>query len=60
MPKKTFTLEQIVAKLRQIELLVGQGKTVPGVRTCIGTLEGQTTSRDRTSGRHQASASAST
>jgi putative transposase len=29
MPKKTFTPEQIVAKLRQIEVAVGQGKTVP-------------------------------
>jgi len=29
MPKKTFTAEQIVAKLRQIEVLMGQGKTVP-------------------------------
>lgn len=29
MPKKTFTPEQIVAKLRQIEVLVSQGKTVP-------------------------------
>ena len=29
MPKKTFTPEQIVGKLRQIEVLVGQGKTVP-------------------------------
>lgn len=29
MPKKTFTPEQIVAKLRQIEVLVTQGKTVP-------------------------------
>ena len=28
MPKKTFTAEQIVAKLRQIEVLMGQGKTV--------------------------------
>ena len=28
MPKKTFTAEQIVAKLRQIEVLIGQGKTV--------------------------------
>ena len=28
MPKKTFTPEQILAKLRQIEVLVGQGKTV--------------------------------
>jgi len=29
MPKKTFTPEQIVGKLRQIEVLVGQGKKVP-------------------------------
>ena len=29
MPKKTFTPEQIVPKLRQIEVLVSQGKTVP-------------------------------
>lgn len=28
MPKRTFTPEQIVAKLRQIEVLMGQGKTV--------------------------------
>jgi hypothetical protein len=47
MPKNTFTPEQIVAKLRQIEVLVGQGKTVPVVRTCIGTLEVQATSRGR-------------
>ena len=30
MPKKTFAPEQIVAKLRQIEVLLSQGKTVPG------------------------------
>jgi len=29
MPKKTFTPEQIVNKLRQIEVLMSQGKTVP-------------------------------
>ena len=29
MPKKTFTPEQIVGKLRQIEVAVSQGKTVP-------------------------------
>ena len=29
MPKKTFTPEQVVAKLRQIEVLLSQGKTVP-------------------------------
>ena len=29
MPKKTFTPEQIVAKLRQIEVFVSQGQRVP-------------------------------
>jgi putative transposase len=29
MPKKTFAPEQIVAKLRQMEVLLSQGKTVP-------------------------------
>jgi putative transposase len=29
MPKKTFTPEQIVPKLRQIEVLIGQGNAVP-------------------------------
>jgi transposase-like protein len=29
MPKKTFTPEQIVAKLRHIEVLLSQGKSVP-------------------------------
>jgi hypothetical protein len=29
MPKQKFTPEQIVTKLRQIEVLVSQGKTVP-------------------------------
>jgi hypothetical protein len=29
MPKKTFTLEQIAGKLRQIEVMMSQGKTVP-------------------------------
>ena len=29
MPKKAFTPEQIVAKLRQVEVLISQGKTVP-------------------------------
>ena len=29
MPKKTFTPEQIVGKLRQVEVLIGQGKKVP-------------------------------
>jgi len=29
MPKKIFAPEQIVTKLRQIDVLVSQGKTVP-------------------------------
>jgi len=29
MPKKTFTPELIVAKLRQIEVLISQGKGIP-------------------------------
>jgi len=29
MPKRTFRPEQIVGKLRQIEVLLSQGKTVP-------------------------------
>ena len=29
MPKKSFTPERIVAKLRQIEVLISQGKGVP-------------------------------
>ena len=29
MPKRTFTPEQMVGNLRQIEVVVGQGKTVP-------------------------------
>jgi putative transposase len=39
MPKKTFTPEQIVAKLRQIEVLVSQGKTVPLACKNAGMVE---------------------
>jgi hypothetical protein len=28
MPKRTFTPEQVVAKLRQIEVFISQGKTI--------------------------------
>lgn len=38
MPKKTFTPAQIVAKLRQIEVLVNRGKTVPLACTEAGTV----------------------
>jgi hypothetical protein len=39
MPKRTFTAEQIVAKLRQIEVMMGQGKTVLGA-TASGVAKG--------------------
>ena len=39
MPKKTFTPEQIVGKLRQIEVLVSQGKTVPVARREAGIVD---------------------
>jgi putative transposase len=39
MPKKTFTPEQIVAKLRQIEVLVSQGKTIPQACKKVGIVE---------------------
>jgi len=39
MPKKTFTPEQIVATLRQIEVLVSQGKTVPLACKEVGIAE---------------------
>jgi putative transposase len=45
MPTKTFTPEQIVGKLRQIEVLVGQGKTVPVV--CKEAVTAQTCYRWR-------------
>jgi putative transposase len=39
MPKKTFTPEQVVAKLRQIEVLMSQGKTVPQACKEMGIVE---------------------
>lgn len=39
MPKKTFTPEQIVGKLRQIEVLVSQGNTVPQACKGAGIVE---------------------
>ena len=39
MPKKTFTAEQIVAKLRQIEVLMGQGKTVSQAAKEVGVTD---------------------
>ena len=28
MPRKSFTPEQVIAKLRQVEVLIGQGRSV--------------------------------
>jgi putative transposase len=39
MPKKTFTPEQIVAKLRQIEVLMSQGKRVPFACKEVGIVD---------------------
>jgi putative transposase len=39
MPKKTFTPEQIVATLRQIEVLVSQGQKVPLACREVGIAE---------------------
>ena len=40
MPKKRYTPEQIVGKLRQIEVLISQGKTVPVACREAGIVEG--------------------
>lgn len=39
MPGKRFTVEQIVAKLREAERLQGQGQTIPPVCKCLGVSE---------------------
>ncbi len=39
MPKKTFTTEQIISKLRQAEVLLSQGQTVPAACKAIGVVE---------------------
>ena len=40
MPKKRFTAEQIVVVLRQIEVLMSQGKAANGARRADFTLRG--------------------
>ena len=37
--RKSFTLERIVAKLRQIEVLIGQGQSVAGGCRAAGISE---------------------
>jgi transposase-like protein len=39
MSKKTFTTEQIISKLREAEVLVSQGQTVPAACKVIGVSE---------------------
>jgi putative transposase len=39
MPAKRFTVEQIVAKLREAERLQGQGQTIPQVCKRLGVSE---------------------
>ena len=39
MPKKTYRPEEIIAKLRQAEVLIGQGKKMPEVIKALGIHE---------------------
>ena len=39
MPKKSFTAEQIINKLREAEVLLSQGQTVPAVSRAPGISE---------------------
>jgi transposase-like protein len=39
MPKKSFTTEQIISKLREAEVLLSQGQTVPVVCKTLGIAE---------------------
>ncbi len=39
MPKKTYRPEEIIAKLRQAEVLIGQGRKMPEVVKALGVHE---------------------
>jgi hypothetical protein len=39
MPKKTFTTEQIISKLREAEVLISQEQTFAAVSKVIGVTE---------------------
>lgn len=39
MPKKNYTTEQIISKLREAEVLLSQGQTVPAACKAIGVSE---------------------
>jgi transposase-like protein len=36
MPKQNYTAEQIISKLREAEVLISQGKTIPEVSKALG------------------------
>ncbi len=42
MPKKIFTTEQIISKLREAEVLISLGQTVAAVSKVIGVTAEQT------------------
>jgi hypothetical protein len=50
MPNETFTVEQIVGKLRQIEVLMGQGKTLSQAAKEAGMRQLGLTSSRRNAG----------
>jgi transposase-like protein len=39
MPRKSFTAEQIINKLREAEVLLSQGQTVPAASRALGISE---------------------
>lgn len=39
MPHKSFTVEQIISKLREAEVLISQGQTVPAASKAIGVTD---------------------
>jgi putative transposase len=39
MTKKTFTTEQIISKLREAEVLISQGQTIPTMCKAIGVTD---------------------
>jgi putative transposase len=36
MPKQNYTAEQIISKLREAEVLISQGKTIPEISKALG------------------------
>lgn len=38
-PRKSFTAEQIIANLHQIEVVIGQGQSIAGASQEVGILE---------------------